>query len=93
VLGSSLEVPALGEVIGKGGRFPEEFSGLLRVAVEFEQVRADGSLPLTDEPVVDEAVFRSDRIAHQRAEHLCRISAQEVLELRCRGCHMAWGLQ
>jgi hypothetical protein len=56
VLRPTLNVPALGEVAGNGGCFSEEFGGVLGVAVEFEQVRAGGSLPLPGEWVVSEAV-------------------------------------
>jgi hypothetical protein len=38
LLGPTLQIPALGKVIGKGGRFSEELGGLLGVAIEFEQV-------------------------------------------------------
>src|SRR5215218_3059849 len=56
LLGSPLQVPPLGEGVGKGGRFSKEIGGLLGIAIEFEKVRADGSLPLPDEWVVCEVV-------------------------------------
>jgi hypothetical protein len=62
-LRSLLEVSAFGQVLGERRGFPVKVGSLEGVAVELQQVGADGTLALPDERVVGEIVQQRQAVS------------------------------